>query len=109
MAIDVRILVLNLTGERSIALQPPAMRRLETYVRNGRRCGMSDRALAQSVARFWPSDRRSVGIETLPNGDVWVSLTPAVQGGTGIAGIAQRHRRQGQNDFASNNILTSRT
>lgn len=74
---DVHILVFNLVGQPSIAPQPTAMRKVEAYLRQGRRYGLSDQELAQDVASRWPSDRRVVEVETLPSGDVWLTLAPA--------------------------------
>ncbi len=77
MTTDVQIIIFNLTGERSIAPMPTVMRKIQAYVEGARDCGLSDSEIAQDVTAFWPNARRVISVETIPGGEVRVSVMPA--------------------------------
>jgi len=90
MPAEVRLFVFNLVGQRTIASSPKVMDRIAAYARDARRCGLSDAELRDDIARFWPSTRRVIEVETAPGAEVWVSMTPSRQAAAALPNAWRR-------------------
>lgn len=79
MPIDVTLLVFGSVGQRTIAAPPKIMEKIKTYTRNASSCGLADIDIANDIASYWPSVRRTVEVKTLGTGEIWVTMTPTKQ------------------------------